>query len=153
MPTQQEERNAAVAKRAFGGYFSEVGPEKYAEQYSKNTVIYEYGLPGSPTMKSREELLVFLRQMSSSFPGATYEPELILPSGNFVTVVWRWRAALKQDFMGVKATGQKIDLPGVMIWEFDQSGLVKSERVWWNFLEFLTQLGVAPPGMPAPPAS
>lgn len=148
--TSQEERNAAVAKRAFGAYFREHGPQKFAEQYATDTVIYEYGLPGAPTMRGRDELLGFLTQMSGSFPDATYEPELILPSGNFVTVVWRWRASLSQDFMGVKATGQKVDLPGVMIWEFNEAGLVRSERVWWNFLEFLTQLGAAPPMGPPP---
>lgn len=151
MTTSQERRNAEVAKKAFGSYFRDFGPAAFAEHYARDTVIYEYGLPGAPVMHGRDALLGFMQQMATSFPDATYDPELILPSGNFVTVVWQWRATLKSDFMGVKATGQRIDLPGLMIWEFNDEGLVKSERVWWNFLEFLKQLGVPMPPMPAPP--
>ena len=153
MSIAKERRNADLARRVFGDHFSNVGPEEFVKLYAPDAVVYEYGLPGSPVMRGREELLAFLSQMASGFPGATYDPELVLPSGDHVVVVWRWKGSLSADFMGVKAASQKIDLPGIMIYEFGEDGLVKTERVWWNFHEFLSQLGALPDGLDIPTAA
>ncbi len=59
-----------------------------------------------------------------------------------VTVRWNWKATHLGDYLGIKATHKKIDLDGVHIFKFNETGKIIESWANYNILGVLEQIGV-----------
>ena len=98
---------------------------------------------GLDAMKAR------MASVRSAFPDAHLDIEDLAASAN--TVWWRWRftATHRGDFMGVPATGKRIETTGVNIERIENGKIVEH----WSFSDRLSvwdQLGVDVPAAARP---
>jgi steroid delta-isomerase-like uncharacterized protein len=103
--------------------------------------------PGlAPTKDGVKE---FFRMYRAAFPDLRMEPEDVLASGDKAVARVRATGTNQGDFMGMPATGKRIDVQLIDIMRFGDDGLVREH---WGVLDAMTmmqQLGVVPDGPPA----
>jgi steroid delta-isomerase-like uncharacterized protein len=103
-------------------------------------------VPGiAPTKDGVQE---FFRMYRAAFPDLRMDPEDVLACGD--KVVARVRATGTQDgeFMGMPATGKRIDVQVIDIMRYGEDGLVQEHWGVADMMAMLRQLG-AVPGPPA----
>jgi predicted ester cyclase len=98
--------------------------------------------PGVPGELSGFKLLE--QGKRASFPDAKIEIEQIFSEGNMVAMVTRMRATHEGDFVGIPATGKKVDFLQAHMFLVDDGKIVEH----WGVNDIGTtfeQLGVQPP--------
>ena len=103
--------------------------------------------PGlAPTKDGVKE---FFRMYTAAFPDLRLQPEDLLTSGDKVVARLRATGTHKGEFLGIPATGKRIDVQVIDIVRFGDDGLAHEH---WGIVDALTmmqQLGVIPEEPPA----
>ncbi|MFX0575233.1 ester cyclase [Nocardia nepalensis] len=118
-----------------------------AECATEDTIWHDPSL-GEPAL-GRAGVGEFVNDTVRSFPDVAYTnpfPPLIAADGRVAVVPWRMAGTHLGpiDPPGFAATGKKIDLLVIDIWQF-RSGLIWRSQATWNLNEMLLQLGLMPP--------
>lgn len=103
--------------------------------------------PGIPPTK--EGVLESFRMLRSAFPDLRMNVEDVIASGDKVVARLRTTGTHQGDFMGVPATGKRVDVPVIDIMRFDDAGLVCEHWGVTDVMSMMQQLGVAPADPPA----
>jgi steroid delta-isomerase-like uncharacterized protein len=104
-------------------------------------------IPGlEPT---REGVKAFFRMYVAAFPDLRFEAEDMLVSGDKVVTRARVTGTHQGEFMGIPATGKRIDIPVIDIIRFGDDGLGREHWGVLDSLKMMEQLGVVPAGAPA----
>lgn len=74
------------------------------------------------------------------FPDAQEEIQDIVAEGNKVMVRWLFKATHQGGFMGIPATGKRIEITGYGTY-YLENGLIKWDTICFDWLEALKQLG------------
>lgn len=85
----------------------------------------------------------FFEGMLRAFPDSTYTVEEYIAEGDKVVVIGSLRGTHRGEFMGLPATGRKIDVPSIDVLRFEGGKQVEH----WGLLDqqaMLEQLGVTP---------
>lgn len=110
-------------------------------------VVEHEELPGlEPT---KEGILTFFRTLTDAFPDLRMDAEDVLPSGDKVVARVRATGTQQGAFLGIPASGSRIDVQLIDIIRFGDDGLAREH---WGVLDTMTmmqQLGVVPEGAPA----
>ncbi len=106
-------------------------------------------LPGIPPTK--DGVLQFFRMNLAAFSDFRMDPEDVLTSGDKVVVRARVTGTNDGEFMGMPATGRRIDVQAIDIVRFGDDGLAQEHWGVWDAMGMMEQLGVAGGGPPAPP--
>ena len=131
-----QDRNKAVAKRAFEEILSQ-GHFELAEQlYAKDFV--NHGLHQNATL---EEDQAALKGWHQAFSDIVISPEKLIAEGDLVTVYWIAHGTNTGTGNGLPATGKKVDLAGITIWRI-VDGKIKEEWSAFDQLSMLQQLGL-----------
>lgn len=96
--------------------------------------------------RGRGAIAGYFRDLFSAFPDLVIETERICESGADLAVV-QWHATgtfTGTAFLGVRATGARLDLRGVDVIEF-RDGLVLENTIYYDGATFARQIGVLPP--------
>ena len=105
------------------------------------------GGPGLPPTK--EGTLEFFRVLLAAFPDWRMTVEDLIAGGDKTVARVRVTGTHKGEFMGVPATGTRVDVQLIDIMRFDSAGLVSEHWGVADMLSLLQQLGVVPAGPPA----
>ena len=105
------------------------------------------GGPGFPPTK--EGTLEFFRTLLAAFPNWRMSVEDLIAGGDKTVARVRVTGTHKGEFMGVPATGTRVDVQLIDIMRFDGAGLVSEHWGVADMLSLMQQLGVVPAGPPA----
>jgi len=105
------------------------------------------GGPGFPATK--EGTLEFFRVLLAAFPDWRMTVEDLIAGGDKTVARVRVTGTHKGEFMGVPATGTRVDVQLIDIMRFDSAGLVSEHWGVADMLSLMQQLGVVPAGPPA----
>ncbi len=104
-----------------------------------------YELPGGEVIDGRDAVADMYRELFTGFPNLRlpdFEPGDFAHHRDLVIGRSRMCGTHTGSFRGLPPTGRTIDVPMVVIFEFDGSELI-CERLYFDRLEMFVQLGVA----------
>lgn len=96
---------------------------------------------GKPQFNSRDGYVELMKAFSSSFSDQKVIINSTTVKGNQVFTSWTVSGTNDGEFLGNKATGIHVDIPGFSVWTFNDKGILTHEDAYWNDLDTLTQLG------------
>ena len=134
-----EEKNKAVASRAFEEILSQGHFERAEELYARDFV--NHGLHRDIGLKEDQDAAKGWR---SAFPDARMEVQEVVAEGDRVAVLWVGRGTNTGTGNGLPATGKSAELRGITIWRI-VDGRIKEEWSAYNELSLMQQLGLMPP--------
>ena len=86
----------------------------------------------------------FFEELFAAVPDFTLVPERILADGEHATVQWRITGTfLGGPFLGVHATGRRIELRGIDVMHI-VDGLLVDNTIYYNMLSFADRSGCCP---------
>ena len=85
----------------------------------------------------------------AGFPDLRMEPEDLIASGDKVVVRARGTGTNDGPFMGMPATGKRVDVPLIDILRFGDDGLIYEHWGVFDAMGMMQQLGAIPAGPPA----
>ncbi len=110
-------------------------------------VVEHEELPGlEPTKDGIRE---FFRAYLAAFPDLRMEAQDVLASGDKVVARVRATGTNQGEFMGMAATGKRIDVQLIDIMRFGDDGLVHEHWGVMDSMTMMQQLGMVPDGSPA----
>jgi steroid delta-isomerase-like uncharacterized protein len=98
---------------------------------------------------TKEGVKQFFQMQLAAFPDLRMNVEDVIASGAKVVARLRYTATQKGEFMGVPATGKKVDVQLIDIFLFGDDGLVHEHWGVIDALAMMQQLGAVPQGSPA----
>ena len=98
---------------------------------------------------TREGVKAFFRIYLAAFPDMRMEAEDVLMSGDKVVARSRATGTHQGEFMGMPATGKRIDVQLIDILRFGDDGLAHEHWGVFDALAMMQQLGAIPEGPPA----
>ena len=103
--------------------------------------------PGLAPTKDGVE--AFFRMQLAAFPDLRMEVEDIVANGDKVVARVRFTGTNRGEFMGMPATGKRVDAQLIDIFRFGDDGLVHEHWGVMDALALMQQLGAVPAGPPA----
>ena len=98
---------------------------------------------------TKEGVLTFFRMYRGALPDMRMEPQDVLVSGDKVAARARVTGTHQGEFMGMPATGKRIDIQLIDILRFGDDGLAQEHWGVIDALAMMQQLGAVPEGPPA----
>ena len=141
-PAGDEEKNTAAMKRFYDEVMSK-GNLKVIDELFADSVIEHYE-PGQKVSRSRALSVQTMNMMRTAFPDLQITVEDIIAKGDKVWAYTIMRGTNKGAFMGMPATGKKIEVKGVIIVRFVNGKGVERWVLNDDYTMF-RQLGVIPP--------
>ena len=93
---------------------------------------------------TREGVMDFFRMYRTAFPDLRMDPEDVLVSGDKVVARVRATGTHQGEFMGIPATGKRIDVQLVDIVRFADDGRAHEHWGVFDAMAMMQQLGVVP---------
>ena len=93
--------------------------------------------------KSREEFKGLCQAYFSAFPDLHIATEDLIAEGSKVTKVWTARSTHKGEFLGIPASGNKIQVKGIEVFRIE-NGRIAELWVSMDTLGMMQQIGVIP---------
>jgi steroid delta-isomerase-like uncharacterized protein len=136
--------HVAALRHAFD-LFSAGDIEGFVDGLAEDFVDHE-PMPGIPPTKAgTKEVLTVMR---AGFPDMRFDVEDILADGDKVVARLHVTGTQTGSFVGIPATGRKIDVAAIDIVRFADDGLAHEHWGVMDVMSIMQQLGVAPEGMP-----
>lgn len=98
---------------------------------------------------TKEGVVQFFRMYRAAFPDLRMDAEDVLSSGDKAVARVRATGTHQGEFMGMPATGKRIDVQLIDIMRFGDDGLVREHWGVIDAMAMMQQLGVVPAGPPA----
>ncbi len=118
----------------------------FGEQLADDFVEHEE-IPGlEPTKEGVKQLF---RMYRAAFPDLRLEPEDVLVSGDKAVARVRATGTHQGEFMGMPATGKRVDVQLIDITRFGDDGLAREHWGVMDALGMMQQLGAIPAPAPA----
>jgi steroid delta-isomerase-like uncharacterized protein len=125
--------------------FSAGDIEGFLDGLAEDFVDHE-PVPGIPPTKAgTKEVLTVMR---AGFPDMRFDVEDILADGDKVVARLHVTGTQTGSFMGIPATGRRIDVAAIDIVRFADDGLAHEHWGVMDVMSIMQQLGVVPEGMP-----
>lgn len=132
----RDEILALLARRAEA--WRRLDGEALIADYADDAVV-ESPLAGGTT-RGREQIWQVFQAYFVAFPDMTMEQGDILVDGLRAAVVATFNGTDRGGFMGMPATGRRVTIPVVFLYEFKDGQIVKDRRVY-DFTGVLVQVG------------
>jgi steroid delta-isomerase-like uncharacterized protein len=133
-----EEQNKAIVNRAWEA--SSKGDFETLKELG--TSEYVWYLPSNSTKPiSREEAIEKAKRLHSAFPDINFSIEELIAVGDKVICRYIMRGTHQGEFQGIPATGNMVEISGIMISRIE-NGKIVEEREDWDMLGFMQQLGL-----------
>jgi steroid delta-isomerase-like uncharacterized protein len=133
-----EEQNKGLVKRMYEA-FEKGDFEAYKEVVAPEYVWYVPTMSTEP--KSREETIEFGKMIRIAFPDFSYNIEELIAVEDRVISLFIFRGTHEGEFLGIPATGNKIESSGVMISRID-NGKIVEDKEELDQLGMMMQLGM-----------
>jgi steroid delta-isomerase-like uncharacterized protein len=93
--------------------------------------------------RGSQEIARYVAEVRTGYPDFKLEINDKVFEGNRLVIHWTVTGTHKGDFLGIPATGKRITISGITL-ERIENGKVADERVYFDRLAMLEQLGLAP---------
>jgi steroid delta-isomerase-like uncharacterized protein len=146
MATQTKPRSPSdLARETFKVIFEERDLSDPYRFWTDDSV--DHFLAAGQTVRGAKALTEFFRDLFAAVPDWHVEIENAFDDGDRqVTVQWHGTGTFTgAPFMGIEATGRRIDLRAVDVFRFDADGKVETNTVYYDGAEFARQVGMLPP--------
>ena len=118
-----------------------------ADDLVKKNFIELDPLPGQ--QQGRDGLKDILRVLWSAFPDMHWEGKEMVAEGEKVVTRFAWTGSHRGAFLGIPATGRRVEVKGVVIDRLE-NGQMADSRILMDTMGLMQQLGVIPGPPPAP---
>jgi steroid delta-isomerase-like uncharacterized protein len=135
------QENAVIVRR-FAEEVITQGNIESAAEFVWEDVVEQVPLPGQGP--GLEGLQGILRTMRSAFPDLNFSIKEQIAERDKVASRFEWTGTHSGDFLGVPATGRRVQVWGIVIDRLEQ-GRIKDTRIIMDTLGLMIQLGVFPP--------
>jgi len=133
-----EEQNKELVKRTIEAW--EKGDfEAFAELLAPDYAFYYPS--GSTTPMSQEETIEIGKMLQKAFPDISFSMEELIAVGDRVIFRFIQRGTHKGEYMGIPATGNKIESSGILITRI-VNGKVAEQKEEFDMLGMMQQLGM-----------
>jgi len=113
--------------------------EAYKEMLAPEYVWY---LPSRSTKPiSRKEIIEFVKMLQNGFPDFAYSVEELIAEDDIVISRFIFRGTHEGEFQGIPATGNKVEMSGIMMTRIENGKLVEDKEEY-DGLGFMIQLGM-----------
>jgi steroid delta-isomerase-like uncharacterized protein len=136
-----EEKNTAAVKRFYDEVMNKGNMKAVDELIADNYI--EHYVPDPKLPANKAGLAQMMSMFRTAFPDLQVTVEDIIAKGDKVWAYTTMRGTNKGEFMGMPATGKKIDVKGVDIVRFANGKAVEHRGVS-DDLTMMQQLGVIP---------
>jgi steroid delta-isomerase-like uncharacterized protein len=143
--TDQSVGHAATARRLYE-LISAGDIEGFASHLADDFVEHEETPGLAPT---KDGVIAFFGMQLAAFPDLRMDVEDVIADGDKVVARVRVTGTNRGDFMGMPATGQRVDVHLYDQFRFGDDGLVHEHWGVLDALAMMQQLGVVPAGPPA----
>jgi len=133
-----EEQNKGLVKRMYEA-FEKGDFEAYKEVVAPEYVWYLPSRSTKPT--SREKTIEFGKMLKNGFPDFAYSIEELIAEDDIVMSRFIFRGTHEGEFQGIPATGNKVEMSGVMITRIE-NGKIVEDKEEYDGLGFMQQLGM-----------
>ncbi len=96
------------------------------------------------TYRGKGEVRVFLRKLFAAFPDLNFEVTYKLARGDNVAEQWCIRGTHLGTFMGIPATGRRVEIQGMSMAELREAKFV-SDHFYFDALGVLRDMALMPP--------
>ena len=139
MSEENKEKMRRVLEEAFGQGKTEVVDEVLDSDFVCWDPNSETGeIRGAETIKGEIEYF------RNAFPDFYWRVEEQMAEGDKVTTRYTLGGTHRGEFFGVPGSGRRIEISGINIDRFDESGKVVEEWASYDLLEAMRQLGAIP---------
>src|ERR687883_64705 len=137
------EENKAQVRRLLEEGFSQGHTEVVDEVLNPNFVCYD---PNSESgeIRGAETIKGEIEYFRNAVPDLTYTVEDQIAEGDKVVSRWRASGTHQGEFFGVRPTGNRIEMSGIQIDRFDESGKMVEEWPEYDLLGAMKQMGAVP---------
>lgn len=97
----------------------------------------------SEPARGPQQIARYVAEVRAGFPDFKLEIKQRVAEGNRLVTYWTCTGTHKGDFQGIPPTGKRIEITGLALNRIE-NGKVAEERVYFDRLTMLEQLGVAP---------
>lgn len=115
-------------------------PELAREVYAATA---EHREPGHEAIHGPKEIAHWISVLHTAFPDFKMEINRTLTDANQFVLCWNCYGTHKGEFLGIAPTGRRVDLSGVTVGRLSH-GRIHDERVYYDRLGFLEDVGAAP---------
>jgi len=117
--------------------------EKMVSFYNEDAV--DECLGSGTIMQGKNEIKSYFKEMANSFPDFKFEIKNYFESGNWSAVEWILSGTHSgSPITGIPPSGKHFSFRGVDIVE-KRNGKISHTVAYWNMMDFLKQVGMAPP--------
>jgi steroid delta-isomerase-like uncharacterized protein len=96
------------------------------------------------TYRGKNEVRAFLRKLFAAFPDLNFEVTYRIARGDNVAEQWFIRGTHLGVFMGIPATGRRVEIPGMSMAELREAKFV-SDHFYFDALGVLRDMALMPP--------
>jgi predicted ester cyclase len=137
----------AVARCALEGVWSCGGLVPAEEVYASGVVSHQHSHPRVGDVHGIEALKSFIAEFQTAFPDFLDTVERQVAEGDLVTTQFTSAGTHRGEFLGIAATGQRVEWMGVEIARVEGAKIIEN-WVSWDMYGVLQQLGALPvPGV------
>jgi steroid delta-isomerase-like uncharacterized protein len=136
----------AAAMRQFYDYVNAGDVDGFVAMLADDFVEHEE-FEGFPPTK--EGVRQFFEMLIGAFSDLRFQVEDVFAAGDKGVARNRFTGTHQGEFMGIPATGRKVDVPGIDIVRFGDDGKAVEHWGVTDTMTMMQQLGVVPEGAPA----
>ena len=107
---------------------------------AESATVYDPGAPDG-VLEGRDEFEAHLRDLRAAFPDFSISLDELFSEDDVVVTHWTATGTHEGEFDGISPTGKEVELRG-MSRTTVRDGRVMEDRVYHDFHEFLSQLGL-----------
>lgn len=133
---------AAQIRQLFDAWNAHDG-EGVAQFYTSDGTVRDSADPDNAAT-GKDAIVARARMILGGFSDTKLEIVSICVDGDRACTEWRFSGTHDGEFLGVPASGRRIDNIGANVDEFDENGKIVSETAYWDTARFLREAGVLP---------
>ena len=133
-----EEQNKALMRKSFEEWNK--GNSDFFMETTTPDYVY-YSPSGNPNPMSREDAVESVKMFWKGFPDISFSIEEIIAEGDKITTRFVARGTHEGEFMGIPATGNKIELGAIIISRIENGKFVE-EWEEMDIMGLMMQLGM-----------
>lgn len=121
-------------------------PDVARQLYGDNAERYDPNR--QEATRGPEEIGRYVAEIRTGYPDFKLEINEAIAEGDRLAIDWTVTGTHKGEFLGIPATGKRINIRGMSL-ERIESGKIVEDRVYFDRLTMLQQLGVPPESLEA----
>ena len=133
------DQNSEIIRRGFEEGINQRNFACFDELIGENYVNHSMPAPSPGPEGFRQVVQMFI----AGFPDMQVTVEELIADGDSVATRGYWRGTHNGDFMGIPATGRKIDVPFIDWWRLENGKAVEN-WVQMDMMRMMQQLGMMP---------